>query len=265
MTGRTATVPRRGGDLAGAVAVVAARDMLRQVGRPGNLLAQAMQIVFFLLVYAVGFNGMVGSVAGLDFRAYVFPGIVAIHVVSLGMNSGMTFAWDRMFGPMREMLIAPVPRWSILAGKMAGTAGVAACHAAVLVALAPLVGVAVTPVSAAAAVAVCAAGATTFCACGLLLASVTRRIETLQNVVQLALYPMLFLSGSVFRPDQLPHWMGLVVRGNPMTYVVDLLRHAFLAPAAAPFPAVAPAWVDALFIAAFCALAAGLSCWRIGR
>ena len=264
MSTGTAIAPA-GRNMLSVVGVVATRDVLRQLGRPGNLVAQGMQMLFFLLVYSIGFNQMIDSVDGLAFRAYVFPGIVAIHIVSMGINAGMTFAWDRMFGLMREMLIAPVPRWTVVAGKIVGTAVVAVCHSVVLIALAPIVGVAVTPSSCLAAVAVCAVGAAVFCSFGLLLASSTRRIETLQNVVQLALYPMLFLSGSVFRPDQLPHWLEALVRLNPMTYVVDLLRHAFLAPVEAPFPAVASVWVNLLFIGLFCAVGMIGSCWRVGR
>ncbi|WP_016906179.1 ABC transporter permease [Streptomyces xiaopingdaonensis] len=211
-----------------AVAVIAHRDLLRQVKRPGVLLSQGVQILFFVLVYAVGFDGMIGSVGGVPFSAYVFPGIVAIQVVSIGVASGQTYAWDREFGVLRELLVAPVPRICLPLGKVVAGAGMVTVQSALMLAFAPLMGLELTPVRYAAAVGCYALAATVFSVIGLCLATVIKRMQTLQATVQLAMFPMLFLSGSVFSAADAPVWLAAVMHLNPMTYAVDLARQTLL-------------------------------------
>lgn len=223
--------PRAGSGLAAGLqgtVVVAHRDLLRQLRNPGILIAQAVQLVFFVLVYAVGFNSMVGSVGGTSFSAFVYPGIVSIQVVMIGMTSGLSYAMDRQFGVLREMQVAPVPRVCLPAGKIAATCLELTVQAMLMLLAAPLLGLRLTPGSYFAGVAVFAVTAALFGLIGLLLAASVKHVETLQGVVQLAMYPLLFLSGSVFRPDSVPRWLSMLMQVNPMTYAVDLARHELL-------------------------------------
>ncbi|MFJ8648217.1 ABC transporter permease [Streptomyces sp. NPDC093546] len=216
-----------------AIGVIAHRDLLRQVKRPGVLFSQAVQILFFVLVYAVGFDGMIGSVgaAGAEpvpFSAYVFPGIIAIQVVSIGVASGQSYAWDREFGVLRELLVAPVPRVCLPLGKVVAGAGTVTVQSVLMLAFAPLMGVELTPGRFVAAVGCYALAATVFSVIGLCLATVITRMQTLQATVQLAMFPMLFLSGSVFSAEDAPRWLAWVMYANPMTYAVDLARQTLL-------------------------------------
>lgn len=217
----------------GVASVIARRDLLRQVRRPGTLAGNLVQLAFFVVVYAVGFDRTVGSVGGVPFSAYVLPGLVAVQVASMGLMSGLSYAWDREFGVLREMLVAPVPQISLPLGKVLATVLLAVVQTAVLLACAPLLHVHLPPGRFAAACAVAAAGAALFGTAGLLLATVLRRLQTLQVVAQSAMFPMLFLSGSVFSPEGLPAWLAGVVAANPLSYLVDLLRHVTLGPSPA--------------------------------
>lgn len=190
-----------------AVAVIARRDVERQLRRPGVLASQLVQIGFFVLVYAIGIGGMVPQVDGVPFAAYAFPGIVLLQVVTVGVSSGLTYAWDRDFGVLREMLVAPVPRICLPAGKALGAVTVITAQSAAIVALGPLLGLRLTATSYLLAVACCAATAGVFSLLGLYLAMAISRVETLQAAIQLAMYPLLFLSGSVFAIDSAPSWL----------------------------------------------------------
>ncbi|MCZ1011822.1 ABC transporter permease [Streptomyces lydicus] len=211
-----------------AIGVIAHRDLLRQVKRPGVLASQAVQILFFVLVYAVGFDGMIGSVGSVSFSAYVFPGIIAIQVVSIGIASGQSYAWDREYGVLRELLVAPVPRVCLPLGKVVAGAGMVTVQSVLMLAFSPLMGVALTAGRFATAVGCYALAATVFSVIGLCLATVIKRVQTLQATVQLAMFPMLFLSGSVFSAKDVPDWLALVMYLNPMTYAVDLARQTLL-------------------------------------
>ncbi|MGH3871134.1 MAG: ABC transporter permease [Pseudonocardiaceae bacterium] len=207
-----------------AVLVIAHRDLLRQARQPGTLVSQALQIVFFVLVYAIGFDSMIGAVDGVAFSAYVFPGIIAIQVVTFGVSAGLSYAWDREYGVLRDLLLAPVPRICLPLGKIVATAALLGTQSVVMLLFAPLFGLPLTPVSFVVTGVAFTASAAVFSVLGLFLAMVIKRVETLQSVVQLAMYPMLFLSGSVFRTQDTPAWLAAAIQLNPMTYAVDLAR-----------------------------------------
>ncbi|MFJ2135680.1 ABC transporter permease [Streptomyces sp. NPDC087845] len=243
-----------------AIGVIAHRDLLRQSRRPGVLLSQAVQILFFVLVYAVGFDGMVGSVGSVPFSAYVFPGIIAIQVVSIGVASGQTYAWDREYGVLRELLVAPVPRICLPLGKVVAGAGTVTVQSAVMLAFSPLMGVELTAGRFAAAAGCYALAATVFSVIGLCLATVITRVQTLQATVQLAMFPMLFLSGSVFSPADVPDWLAWIMHINPMTYAVDLARQTLLGGGG-----LLPRWADLGALAAILVVALALLRLRSGR
>lgn len=248
-----------------AVGVIAHREVLRQVSQPAALVTQAAQLGFFVLVYAVGFGSMIGITSGVSFSVYVFPGILAIQIVSTGVTAGLTFAFDRDYGFMREMLVAPIPRLAIPIGKTVGVTAQACAYGALILLVAPVMGVPLTVVSFSISLVICAAACVVFCVLGLLLATTVRRVEVLQGVIQLAMFPLLFLSGSVFSPQQTPGWLQAGIYVNPMTYAVDLLRQVLLAPLTANPPAMLPAWAD-ISVLAGCGLflLAGLRI-RVGR
>jgi ABC-2 type transport system permease protein len=247
-----------------AVLVIAQRDLSKKARHPATMLSQAVQLLFFVVVYGVGFDGMVEPVAGIGFGAYVYPGIVAIQVVTVGLTSGMSYAWDREFGVLRELLVAPVPRICLPVGKVVATTGIVTVQSAVLLAFCPLVGLPLTQWSFAGATLVFAGSAVLFATMGLLLAIAVTRVQTVQAVVQLAMFPMLFLSGSVFRPDGVPVWMQVLIQLNPVTYAVDLVRQVLLGPAI-PGLAFAPAWADVAVLAGL-TLALGTAVrLRVGR
>ncbi|MFJ4825640.1 ABC transporter permease [Streptomyces bacillaris] len=243
-----------------AIGVIAHRDLLRQVKRPGMLVSQGVQILFFVLVYAVGFNAMIGSVGAMPFSAYVFPGIIAIQVVSIGVASGQTYAWDREYGVLRELLVAPVPRICLPLGKVVAGAGMVSGQSIVMLAFAPLAGIELTPGRFAAAVGVYALTAVVFSVIGLSLATVIKRVQTLQATVQLAMFPMLFLSGSVFSAQDAPDWLAWIMHLNPMTYAVDLARQTLLGNGG-----LLPWWADLGALAGFLLLVLTVLRLRSGR
>ncbi|MFD9888726.1 ABC transporter permease [Amycolatopsis sp. NPDC059027] len=244
-----------------AVLVIAARDLQRQVRRPGLLVSNAAQVLFFVVIYAVGFDTMVGTVDGVPFSAYVLPGIISIQVATVGITTGLSYAWDREYGVLREMLVAPVPRMCLPAGKVVGTTAIVSVQSLVLLVCAPVFGLRPPAGTIALAASVYVLGAVVFSLLGLFLATVLRRVQTLQASVQLAMFPMLFLSGSVFRPGGVPGWLAALIHVNPLTYLVDLARQVLIGPAAA----VAPIGLDLAVLAGLVCGFAGCIRAKIGR
>ncbi|WP_253863880.1 ABC transporter permease [Prauserella halophila] len=246
-----------------AIVVIAQRDLIRQVKHPGMLVSQAMQMVFIVVIFGVGFNSMIRPSDGLPFSAYVFPGIIAIQVVTVGINSGLGYAWDREFGVLREMLVAPAPKMCLPVGKIFATGTVVCVQSAIMLLLSPILEVPLTPAGFAYGTAAYTFVGIVFSSIGLLLATAITRIQTLQSSVSLATFPMLFLSGSVFRPDDLPAWLSGLITVNPMSYGVDLVRHLLLNAAGTGVPGsgLAHPLVDFAVLCGF--LVAGFTAIRI--
>jgi ABC-2 type transport system permease protein len=120
------------------------RELIRYVRTRTRIITGLAQPLLFLFVLGYGMGNLVGVSGGFDFKKFVFPGVVAMTVVSTAIFSAISIVWDREFGFLREMLVAPVRRSSLVLGKIAGGATVATAQGTVMLALAPLIGVRLT-------------------------------------------------------------------------------------------------------------------------
>jgi ABC-2 type transport system permease protein len=211
------------------IAMVWRRELIRFVRTRTRILTGLVQPLLFLFVLGYGMSNLVGSTAGFDFKKFVFPGVVAMSVVSTAIFAAMSIVWDREFGFLREMLIAPVSRTALVLGKTAGGATIATLQGTIMLVLAPLIGVHLTPVLVAQVIGLELLMAVALTAFGVFIASRISKMESFQVVMQLLLLPMLFLSGAMFPLSGLPSWLGAITRINPLTYAVDPLRHVVFA------------------------------------
>lgn len=214
------------------------RELIRFVRTRTRILSSFVQPILFLFVLGYGMTTLVGSTGGFTFKKFVFPGIVAMSVVMTAIFSAISIVWDREFGFLREMVVAPVSRASLVVGKTLGGASIATAQGTIMLALAPLIGVHLTAALVGQTIGLellMAVGMTSF---GVFVASRIQRIEGFQVVMQLLLFPMLFLSGAMFPLKGLPTWLAVVTRLNPLTYAVDPLRRVVFAAQAMP-PAAA--------------------------
>jgi ABC-2 type transport system permease protein len=193
-----------------------------------------VQPVLFLLVLGTGLATLVPSSGGVNFRTFMFPGILAMTVLFTALFSAISIVWDREFGFLREMLVAPVRRGAIVVGKCAGGASTAVIQGALMLLLAGIVDVPYSPTlffTLLGEMALLAAALTAF---GVLLASRMTQIESFQAVMQFLVMPMFFLSGAIFPPSSLPAWLAVLTRLDPLAYAVDPMRRAVFAHVSAP-------------------------------
>ena len=150
--------------------------------------------------------------------------MLAISVLFTAAFSGISIVWDREFGFLREMLVAPVSTTSILVGKAVGGATVATLQCVLLLALAGLVGVPYDPLMFLELLCLIFLMAFMICALGLMLAARLKQVQTAMPMVQLIITPLMFLSGALFPLSRLPAWLTAVTHLNPMTYAVEPMR-----------------------------------------
>jgi ABC-2 type transport system permease protein len=238
-----------------AILMVWKRDLIRLRRMPTRIISGIAQPILFLFVLGAGLENAIGSqgAAGVDYQQYLFPGILAMSVLTSALFSAIAIVWDREFGFMREMLVAPVHRSSIVLGKAFGGGTVSVVQGLVLVVFAPVVGVSFTVSSFLQMVGFMLLLAFSLTAFGIVVAARMQRMESFQMVMALVMQPMLFLSGAIFPLVALPAWLAVLTRLNPATYGVDAIRRVVL-PSAVPLTIgdwVVPLWADAAITIAF--------------
>jgi len=209
-----------------AAMIVWRRELIRFGRNKTRIITSLVQPILFLFVLGTGLSPIIGGAAGFDFRTFMFPGVLAMTVLFTSIFSSVSIVWDREFGFLREMLVAPVRRGAIVAGKALGGATVATIQGAIMLLLAGLVHIPYSPVLLLILVAEMALTALTLTAFGVLLASRMQQVETFQVVMQFFVLPMFFLSGAVFPLSRLPKWLAALTKIDPLSYAVDPMRRA---------------------------------------
>ncbi len=208
-----------------AVKIVLHRELLRFFYDRTRMVSQLAQPVLWLLVMGTGLSSLMSSGGGVDLKTFMFPGVIAMSVMFTGMFSAASIVWDREFGFLREMLVAPVSRGAIVIGKVLGGAIVSTFQGVIIIALAGLAGVPYDPVMIILLIVLMFAGAFTITAFGVMLAARIKKMQSFFGIMQMAMMPMMFLSGALFPLSGLPGWLSFLTRINPLTYAVDPLRH----------------------------------------
>ena len=212
-----------------AIAVVWHRELLRFSRNRLRMVTSLVQPLLFLFILGSGLSSMLPSSGDVNFKTFMFPGIIAMTIFFTALSSALSIVWDREFGFMREMLVAPVHRGSIVLGKCAGGATVATLQGIVILALAGVVDVPYSGGLLVTLVAEMVLMAISLTALGLLLASRMQQVESFMAVMNFVMLPLFFLSGAIFPPKGLPGWLSLVTKFDPLTYAVDPVRRAVFA------------------------------------
>jgi ABC-2 type transport system permease protein len=215
------------------------RELLRFRRSGARIVTSLAQPFLFLLVFGVGLSPLLRQQGGFDYKKFLFPGIVAMSVLFTSVFSAVSIVWDREFGFLREMLVAPVSRTSLVMGKALGGGTVSVVQGFLVIAAAPVVGVHLSPLLLVELLGIMILLAFALVSFGIVVASRIKRIESFQVVMTLLVNPMFFLSGAIFPLSNLPRWLTVVTRVNPMTYAVDPMRRVVAS--SGNLPANAPA------------------------
>jgi ABC-2 type transport system permease protein len=205
--------------------VVTRRELLRFKQDKARMVTMLLQPLLFIFVMGTGLGSIVDTGGDTSFETFLFPGVLATSVLFTAAFAGISLVWDREFGFLREMMVAPISRASIIWGKCLGGAIVATGQSLVLLALMGTVGLPYAPVLLLQLVGCLFLGALLLTALGVLLSTRIKTIQAAMPISQLLIMPMMFLSGSLFPVSGLPDWLAVLTRINPLTYVVQPMRH----------------------------------------
>jgi ABC-2 type transport system permease protein len=214
-----------------AVSIVWRRELIRFRTDRLRAITSLVQPVLFLFVLGTGLSRLAsrGLPLGVDFRTFIYPGVLAMSVLFTAIFSAASIVWDREFGFLREMLVAPVRRWAIVVGKCLGGATVATFQGLIFLALAGVAHVPYNPVLLLTLVGELLLLSFTLTAFGVMMAARIKQIQAFMALTQLFVLPLFFLSGALYPLNGLPAWLTVLTRVDPLTYIVDPMRHAVFA------------------------------------
>ena len=211
-----------------AVSIVWRRELIRFRTDRLRAVTSLVQPVLFLFILGTGLSRLAGRglPPGVDFQTFIYPGVLAMSVLFTSIFSAASIVWDREFGFLREMLVAPVRRWAIVIGKCLGGATVATFQGVIFLALAGVAHVPYDPVLLLTLVGELLLLSFTLTAFGVMMAARIKQIQAFMALTQLFVLPLFFLSGALYPLNGLPSWLTLLTRIDPLTYIVDPMRHA---------------------------------------
>jgi ABC-2 type transport system permease protein len=211
-----------------AVSIVWRRELIRFRTDRLRAVTSLVQPVLFLFILGTGLGALAGGglPPGLDFKTFIYPGVLAMSVLFTSIFSAGSIVWDREFGFLREILVAPVSRASIVIGKCLGGATIATFQGVIFLALAGFAHVPYNPVLLITLVGELLLLSFTLTAFGVMLAARITQFQAFMALTQMLVMPLFFLSGALYPLSGLPGWLTVLTRIDPLTYVVGPMRDA---------------------------------------
>src|SRR6201985_1100040 len=210
-----------------AIKIVWRREIIRFRSDRLRMVTTLVQPLLFLFVLGSGLQQLSSaSTHGVNLKTFIYPGILCISVMFTAMFSAASIVWDREFGFLREMMVAPIRRSSIVIGKCFGGASVACIQGVVIIAIAPLVHVPYNVVMILEVFFLQLLLAFSITAFGVMVAARIKQMQSFMGVMQMIVTPMFFISGALFPVAGLATWLAILNRLDPLTYAVDPLRRA---------------------------------------
>jgi ABC-2 type transport system permease protein len=213
-----------------AVYGIVARDLTRATRQTSRLLGGVARPFMWLLLVGTGYNAIARLEGGLSYRTFVYPGIIVMAALFGAMLTAISTVYDREFGILRLMLASPAGAPAVLIGRALAAAIIGLLQGGIVLAVAPLV------VDVSGKILVYALGALILSCLassmlGLLVAARLRSVENFAGVINVVLFPLLFVSGALYPTSGMPPGLRHLALVNPVSYGVDLMRHAFGQPA----------------------------------
>jgi ABC-2 type transport system permease protein len=208
-----------------AIKIVWRRELVRFLNDRMRIITSLVQPFLFLFVLGSGLQQLSSSgTHGVNLKTFIYPGILCMTVMFTAMFAAASIVWDREFGFLREMMVAPVRRSSIVIGKALGGATVASFQGLIVLALAWAVHVPYSVGLVLGVIGIQVLLAFAISCFGIMVAIRIKQMQSFMGVMQMVVMPMYFISGALFPARGLPGWLTVLNRIDPLAYAVDPMR-----------------------------------------
>lgn len=211
-----------------AVYIIWLRDVIRFYREKTRIVGMLGQPLLYLLIVGTGLSAsfrVSWATGDFNYLEFMYPGIIGMSVLFTSVFSAISIVWDREFGFLKEVLVAPVPRWSVAIGKALGGSTIAMLQASILLLAAPFIGVKLGILVILKLLGMLLLIAFSLTSLGITIASRMETMEGFQMIMNFLVMPLFFLSGAMFPLRGVPPWMETIMKADPLTYGVDALRH----------------------------------------
>lgn len=205
------------------------RQVKRYLRSRSRIIGSLGQPLLFLLAFGFGFGSIFQKAGQGSYIQFLVPGIIAMTVLFTSIFSGIEIIWDRQFGFLKEILVAPVSRIEIMLGRSVGGATVAVFQGLIIMLISLLIGFRPHGFDGfLGGMLIMILTALLFTAVGTAIASRMEDMSGFQLIMNFLIMPLFFLSGALFPLQGLPNVLSIIIRVNPLTYAVDGMRAAFV-------------------------------------
>ena len=208
-----------------ALSMIWKRELIRFSRDRAQIAGSLARPILWLVVLGWGMGSVFPGFKGMSYMDYLFPGVVAMNLLFASFLAAISIIWDREFGFLKEMLVAPISRLTIAVGKAASGATVALLQGCIVLLFIPILGIETDGWSVLLALPAMFLIAFPMTSLGLLIASRMTSFEGFGTIANFVIMPMFFLSGAIFPMEQVPPFLKVFSAINPLTYGVDLLRY----------------------------------------
>lgn len=243
----------------GKIYILWLRQFIRYLRSPARIVGSLGQPLLFLVALGFGLGPVYAAAGGGDYFSFLVPGVIAMSVLFTSVFTGVEIIWDRQFGFLKEMLISPTSRLTVMFGRTLGGATVATIQGVVVLLLSLLFGFRFPFVMLLPAVGVMLLIALLFTALGTAIGSSLRDIQGFQLIMNFLLMPLFFLSGALFPLDSAPAALKFVASVDPLSYGVDAVRTLLVG--ASHYGLV----LDLVVLVGVTVVFLGLGSWRFSR
>ena len=218
------------------------REVRRSFRDRGQLIGGFRRPILWVVILGIGLNpyfrgevfGKINFVVPFTYLQFIFPAVIALNILFTSVQSAVSVIWDREFGFLREVLVSPLSRGTILLGKVLGGATVAVMHGCLVLLLAKFADVNLTWMKVLEALGLMAMLAFALTSLGVVIANHIRSFQGFGIFSNAVILPLYFTSSSIFPLDPAlsqeqtrvvyPEWLVTMVEWNPLTYAIDSLR-----------------------------------------
>ena len=218
----------------GALYAMWYRQVKRFYRMRSRVAASIIQPIVWMAFFGIGMSSALGRAgffasSGVSYMLFMVPGVVMMAVFFTSFMSGIAVIWDREFGFLKEIMVTPVNRISIVIGRIVGGATTSILQGILILGISILMGFKIPSIFAfLLSVVFMLLISSTFIGLGLIFASKMKDIHGFSLIMNFVIFPLFFLSGALFPLKNLPVWIRYISYIDPLTYGVDGLRGALI-------------------------------------
>jgi ABC-2 type transport system permease protein len=205
--------------------VIVAREFKKFIREKSRLFSAIARPLLWLFIVGAGISRLVPRDTGVPYTQFIFPGIIGMTILFSSIFSSISIIWDKEFGFMKEILVAPVSRLSIVVGKALSGTIVSTIQAALILALFPIVGFQLSIPQILEVLVICASVSFCISSFGIVLATFYDSYESFSVIMNFIVMPMFFLSGAMYPVRLLPDILRFAAKLNPLTYGIDAIKY----------------------------------------